>query len=133
MSKLVTQLINPNEDPVNIASTMTNEELEQVIEFTSDKYYNTDKPVISDSLYDILIDFLKIKNPKSKVLKNIGAKVKSKNKVKLDYWLGSMDKIKPTSNQLSLWTKKYNPPYNISDKLGLLNHFNFPTNIVSIT
>ena len=45
-------------------------------------------------------DFLKLKNPKSKLLKQIGAKVKSKNKVKLPYHLGSMDKIKPPSNKL---------------------------------
>lgn len=116
MSKLVKQLINPNDDPINIASQFSLENLEEIIEYASDKYYNTDKPVISDSLYDILIDFLTIKYPKSKVLKNIGAKVKSK-KVKLDYWLGSMDKIKPPSNQLYIWTKKYKQPYNLSDKL----------------
>jgi DNA ligase (NAD+) len=117
MSKLVKSLLNPKDDPVNIASSFSIEELEEVIEYASDKYYNTSNPVITDSLYDILIDFLKMNNPKSKVLKNIGAKIKSKNKVKLDYWLGSMDKIKPPSNQLSIWTKKYKPPYNLSDKL----------------
>lgn len=117
MSKLIKRLLNSNDDSVNVASTFTIEELEEVIEYAADKYYNTSNSVISDSLYDILIDFLKINNPKSKVLKNIGAKVKSKNKVKLDYWLGSMDKIKPSTNQLSLWNKKYNSPYNLSDKL----------------
>jgi DNA ligase (NAD+) len=116
MSKLVKLLLNSNNDPINIASTFSIEELEEVIEYTADKYYNTSTPVISDSLYDILIDFLKINSPKSKVLKNIGAKIKSK-KVKLDYWLGSMDKIKPPSNQLSIWSKEYKPPYNLSDKL----------------
>jgi DNA ligase (NAD+) len=117
MSKLVKQLINPNDDAVNIASQFSIGQLEEIIEYTSDKYYNTDKPVISDSIYDILIDFLRIKNPKSNVLKKIGAKINSKNKVKLDYWLGSMDKIKPPSNQLSIWTKKYKTKYNLSDKL----------------
>jgi DNA ligase (NAD+) len=117
MSKIVKRLLNPNKDPINIASTLSTIELEEIIEYTSDKYYNTSNPVISDSLYDILIDFLKINNPKSQVLKNIGAKIKSKNKVKLDYWLGSMDKIKPPSNQLSIWKKKYKPSYNLSDKL----------------
>ena len=28
-----------------------------------------------------------------------------------------MDKIKPPSNQLSIWSKHYKPPYNLSDKL----------------
>jgi DNA ligase (NAD+) len=117
MAKLVKKLQNVHDDQINIASSFSIEELEELIEYSSDKYYNTDKPVISDSIYDILIDFLRIKDPKSKTLKNIGAKIKSNNKVKLDYWLGSMDKIKPTTNQLYIWTKKFKPPYNLSDKL----------------
>ena len=117
MAKLVKKLQNVHNDQINIASSFSIEELEELIEYSSDKYYNTDKPVISDSIYDILVDFLRIKNPKSKTLKNIGANIKAKNKVKLDYWLGSMDKIKPTTNQLYIWTKKYKPPYNLSDKL----------------
>jgi len=117
MAKLVKKLQNVNDDQLNIASSFSIEELEELIEYSSDKYYNTDKPVLSDTIYDILIDFLRIKDPKSKILKNIGAKIKTKNKVKLDYWLGSMDKIKPTTNQLYIWTKKYKPPYNLSDKL----------------
>ena len=117
MSKLVKLLINSSNDSISVISSLSIKELEEVIEYAADKYYNTSNPVIPDSLYDILIDFLTIKEPKSKVLKNIGAKIKSKNKVKLDYWLGSMDKIKPPSNQLSIWMKKYKPPYNLSDKL----------------
>ena len=105
-------------DMIEAISTFNNEELETIVEYAADKYYNTKKPVITDELYDIMIDFLKLKSPKSKVLKTIGAKVKSKNKVKLDYHLGSMDKIKPTQlSQLTNWVKKYPPPYNLSDKL----------------
>lgn len=116
MAELVKKL-KSNKDPIEVSSEFTVEELEEIIVYTSDKYYNTSKAVITDALYDILVDFLKLRNPKSKVLKNIGAKIKSKNKVKLDYWLGSMDKIKPPSNQLSIWSKKYKPSYNLSDKL----------------
>ena len=116
MAQLVKRLNNLNKDPIEIASQFNDDELETVIIYAADKYYNN-TPVITDAIYDILIDFLKLKKPKSKVLKNIGAKVKGSNKVKLDYWLGSMDKIKPTSNQLTIWMKKYNPPYNLSDKL----------------
>jgi DNA ligase (NAD+) len=117
MANLVKKLLKSNKDPIEVASEFTIEELEEIIIYTSDIYHGSGKPVISDALYDILIDFLKLREPKSKVLKKIGTQIKSKNKVKLDYWLGSMDKIKPPSNQLSIWSKKYKPPYNLSDKL----------------
>jgi DNA ligase (NAD+) len=95
---------------------LSQKELEEVIVYTADKYYNTGKPVIEDNIYDMLFDYLKDKYPKSKVIKNIGAPIKSKNKVKLPYWLGSMDKIKPNSG-LDKWTSTYKPPYYLSDKL----------------
>lgn len=117
MANIIKKLLISNNSPIDIASNLSIEELEKVLTYASDKYYNSPNPVITDALYDILIDFLKMKDPKSVILKSIGAKVKSKDKVKLDYWLGSMDKIKPPSNQLEIWSKKYKPPYNLSDKL----------------
>jgi DNA ligase (NAD+) len=117
MANIIKKLLNSNDSSIDIASNLSVEELEKVLIYASDKYYNSPNSVINDALYDILIDFLKMKDPKSLILKNIGAKVKSKDKVKLDYWLGSMNKIKPPSNQLEIWSKKYKPPYNLSDKL----------------
>ena len=117
MAELVKKLLKSNIDSIDIAAGFSVQELEKVIEYAADKYYNTPQSVISDDLYDVLFDFLKLKAPKSPVLKNIGAKVNSKKKVELDYWLGSMDKIKPPSNQLGNWSKKYKGPYNLSDKL----------------
>ena len=97
---------------------LTIEELEKLIDYANDKYRNTNTPVISDEIYDIAVDFLKLKNPKSKLLKEIGGKVKSKDKVKLDYWLGSMDKIKPVNlKEFDKWINKYKEPYYISNKL----------------
>ena len=94
------------------------DDLEKLIIFANDKYRNTDTPVMTDELYDICVDFLKLKNPKSKVLKVIGGKVKSKEKVKLDYWLGSMDKIKPSDTRLlEKWINEYKGPYYVSNKL----------------
>lgn len=106
------------QNPLDSIGELSIQELEEVIIYTSDKYYNSSKPVIDDATYDLLIDYLRLRDPKSKVLKNIGAPIKSKNKVKLDYHLGSMDKIKPSNpNKFEAWIKKYKGPYNLSDKL----------------
>ena len=106
------------QNPLDSIGELSIQDLEEVIVYTSDKYYNSSKPVIDDITYDLLIDYLRLRAPKSNVLKNIGAPIKSKNKVKLDYHLGSMDKIKPSNpNKFEAWIKKYKGPYNLSDKL----------------
>ena len=102
---------------IKIIDQFTEKELENIIIYASNKYYNTDSPVLSDTDFDFLIDTVKKKYPKSNILNNIGAKIINKNKVKLDYWLGSMNKFKDSSNKLELWNNKYKPPYYISDKL----------------
>lgn len=117
MAESIVKKINNADDVITTIDNLTIVKLEQIVEYAADKYYNTQKSVISDAIYDMLIDFLKLKAPKSKVLKNIGAKVKSKNKVTLDYHLGSMDKIKPSSNHLDKWITKYEAPYVLTDKL----------------
>ena len=62
MSDLVKKLMNSKKDPIEIASGFTIEELENIITYAADKYYNTGS-IIIDALYDILIDFLKLKSP----------------------------------------------------------------------
>ena len=88
--------LNSNNDIFSYIQNLSIDNLEKVIVYASDKYYN-DEPVISDSIFDMLREFLLLKSPKSKILKMIGASVKSKDKVNLPYYLGSMDKIKPPS------------------------------------
>jgi len=105
-------------DPINVISVLKIEELEQAITYAADKYYNTGDSAVEDNVYDTMIDFLRSRSPKSIVLKNVGATVKSKNKVVLDYYLGSMDKIKPDNpSYFENWKKKYESPYILSDKL----------------
>jgi len=108
--------INKSKDVFETINSFTINQLEKIIVYASDKYYNED-PVISDAIFDMLRDFLQLKSPNSPVLKQIGSPTKSKDKVKLPYYLGSMDKIKPPSNKLETWCSKFEPPYILTEKL----------------
>ena len=113
MEFLVKKIVkNPYEE----AQELEIKELEKIIQYARDKFFNSES-IMSDNIYDLLIDFLIYKDPKNKFIKKIGSDIKSKDKVKLDYHLGSMDKIKPPSNKLDKWINKYDGPYIISEKL----------------
>lgn len=104
--------------PKEYSENVSANELEEFLRFAADKYYNSDKIVISDEMFDYLKDKLKEKAPKNKFIKEIGSPIsKKKDKIKLPYPMGSLDKIKPDMDELSKWIKKYKGPYIISDKL----------------
>lgn len=95
----------------------TIKELEEIIPILSDAYYN-DEPLVTDYIFDKLVEKLKEKNPDSKILKQIGAPIRDdKSKIKLPYWMGGMDKMKPDSNELRIYLSKYKGPYLLSDKI----------------
>ena len=65
MNKNVKILLNPKTDIITFATSLNTEELENLILYLADKYYNTTKTIISDEIYDTLVDILKYKNPNS--------------------------------------------------------------------
>lgn len=86
--------------------------LVQMKEYLDNKYYNSgEKCEFTDGQYDVLKDIVSEIDKKEK--KKVGIKVREdNNRVKLPYWLGSLDKIKPEDkNKLENWIKK-----NKSDK-----------------
>ena len=91
-------------------------QLSEIIKVTNEYYYNTQTPLLTDNEYDIIKEYTERKYPKNTAIAQIGAPV-GKNKVKLPYEMASMDKIKPDSNALANWMKKYNGQYVISCKL----------------
>ena len=96
--------------------TLTEKQLADMVKVANDYYYNTKTSLLTDNEYDIVKEYLERKFPKNAVLDAIGAPI-IKNKVKLPYEMASMDKIKPDTNAVVSWMKKYKGPYVISCKL----------------
>jgi len=92
--------------------------LVEILKKLSDSYYNTGKPIVSDAIYDELIDLLKKKDSNNEYLSKIGFPIKgTKEKIKLPFPMGSLDKIKPQYGNLGEWINEYGGNYIISDKL----------------
>ena len=87
--------------------------------YLDDIYYNTgENSLFSDYQYDMLKEILSKRDPNYIV--PIGAKIReNENRVKLPYWLGSMDKYKPTDEkEINKWAEKFpSDEYIIEDKL----------------
>ena len=116
------KLKNIEKNPIQFVKESSIKQLEGFIRNANQAYYNTGKPLINDEAYDIIIDNFRLKSPNNKVLNQIGAPIRSQVvKVKLPFWMGSMNKVKPKSRDLELWLQKYQKPYYISQKLDGLS------------
>ena len=110
-------LTSISQNPEHYAANVSIPKLANLIKIANIYYYNTGKAILTDQVYDIIRDILHERSPNNKVLKQIGAPIQDKEKVKLPYWMGSMDKIKSNTGKIIKWTQKYDGPYFISEKL----------------
>lgn len=103
---------------IDYLKQLSQDDLSKMLKDANDAYYNKE-PLITDSQFDILKEYIEQEYPKNQVLQNIGAPIEKyeKNKVKLPYFMGSMDKIKPDTRALSQWMTSYKGPYVLSTKL----------------
>lgn len=104
-----------SENPIPYLESQTTEQIAKLIKDASSYYYEG-KPVISDDIFDIMKNYLTKREPSHPVLKAIGA-VAHGTKVKLPYWMGSLDKIREDEKALQSWKSKYSGKVIISDKL----------------
>ena len=105
---------------VGFLKTLTEAQLSKMIKTANDAYYCEGSSVMSDDQYDILREYTLDKYPENEMAKaghTACDMIIQKNKVKLPYEMWSMDKIKPDSNALPKWSKKYKGPYVLSCKL----------------
>ena len=101
---------------ISFLDSLNEKDLTFLLSFANEMYHNKE-PIMTDNEYDILENFMNEKYLKNQFLNQIGA-APTKNKVKLPYFMGSMDKIKPDTNALEVWKSKYKgPQYVLSCKL----------------
>jgi NAD-dependent DNA ligase len=108
-------IINFKKNGINVLHSLSEHQLTQMLKLANILYRNF-QPIMTDNEYDIIQDYITDKYPSNQEVFQIGAPVE-KNKAQLPYEMGSMDKIKPDTNALTNWTKKYTGPYIISCKL----------------
>lgn len=110
--------MNILKDPVKYANTVSVKTLSNKLKKLSATYYNTGESTVPDDVFDMLKDILKERAPNDPFLDEIGAPINSKDKVKLPYFMPSLDKVKPDTEALNKWVTTYSEgPYIVSDKL----------------
>ena len=104
-----------NNPKVSLTS-ISNNELIDIVQKLNYDYYIKGKSHLSDELYDFVKNELKNREPNNPLIDNIG--VSKVYKTKLPFHMGSMDKIKSGDKAIINWLKKFNGNgYTISDKL----------------
>jgi NAD-dependent DNA ligase len=118
MVKKIFDIESLERNPLEYIKEFKPAKLVKLLKYLSDAYYNTGDAIVSDEIFDLLKDKLKEIDPKNKYLKEVGAEVKIKlEQKKLPFPMSSLEKIKPDTDALSKWMKKYKGNYIISDKL----------------
>lgn len=102
-------------DPINYLKTKNKKDIIYFLQQCDNAFFNTSSTLVSDDMYDLLKDYLKKLDPKNPYFKRVGAD--EETKVKLPFWMGSLDKIKDDEKAIDNWKKKYDGSSIISDKL----------------
>lgn len=105
LNKLRKEGITINEAK-KIAKKIDISSLDKIISYAKVMYFDTQNPVLEDSIYDVLIDVLTVRDPNNKNLKEVGISSSSQETVNLPYFLGSMDKKKPDTDGIEKWKEK---------------------------
>ena len=118
--EIILMMDNFKEKGISFLDTLKKEELESIIKYANKEFHSyvekNTKVTLTDGEYDIIKEYIESKYPELEVLNEIGADFE-KNKVDLPVNMPSMNKIKPTTDAVSDWKKKYKGKYVLSCKL----------------
>jgi DNA ligase (NAD+) len=89
--------------PIIWAESQSIDSILTMLKYLSDNYYNTEKALVDDWVFDSLVDYFN--QHSDSPYEYIGAKIDDKNKTKLPCHMGSMDKTK-TLEGLTKWLWK---------------------------
>ena len=111
--------LNPHEEGLSLDIDL----LEKIITKSKNDYFNnSETPLLTDKTYDILEIILKEKKPNSNVFKLVGAIIANpEDKVKLPYYMSSLDKVKPGEKVLTKWLKNNPADIIVSEKVDGLS------------
>ena len=113
-------------NPIEHSYLIPVKKLETYLRKLSALYYNSSKSPVSDKVFDDLKEILEDRDPDNPFLNEIGAPI-DKNKVKLPFPMGSLNKIKPDNNEFDKWGKTYHGSYELSDKMDGISGLIFKT------
>tara|TARA_B110000259_G_scaffold186355_1_gene237358 strand:- start:89 stop:1981 length:1893 start_codon:yes stop_codon:yes gene_type:complete len=102
-------------DPINYLKTISKKNIINFLQECDIAFFNTNKTLLNDDMYDLVKDYLKKLDPKNAYFKRVGAD--EETKVILPFWMGSLDKIKDDEKAINSWKNKYHDSSIISDKL----------------
>ena len=118
MANITKTLLNKlKKNPSDVLKTLTEDDIAKIIQKANYAYYNSNEPLMSDNLYDLIREHLESINPNHPVLKAVGNRVDHGKKEQLPYFLGSLDKIKSDEKLVDKFKKDYPGTYIMSDKL----------------
>ena len=103
------------QEGIHVLSILSEKDLISIVSDANKAYYNN-TPLLTDNEFDIIKEYIEEHYPSNTAIFEIGAPVE-RNKVKLPYFMGSMNKIKPDTGAIDQWKKTFQGPYVLSCKL----------------
>ncbi len=107
---------NIKQNPTETIKNLKKDKFKKLLYYLLEKYHNENTSLMSDQLFDYIKEYYEDRYGE---IEEVGSEIKT-DKIKLPYFLGSMNKLKKIKD-MENWFNRYTGPYNISLKLDGLS------------